>query len=242
MGRLGLRSAREGVMHMRARCAGVVGVVVLTFLLALPGVAAAAADYRAEGAEMQYYWYGVTCQIYSYDWTPPLPELGPEKHVSSIYADGNWETTTRNYIELGLEQLVTWGLPKQFMAYENYPRTDGQVKIRYGTQGAGTWAYCEVNNHEIGGSDWYAAINGTTVLRGYELVNPSGGLTKQAHLRGDAERWGEVPDDNRHSCKALRKKDSKGNWYDWSTLQVGSDDPEWEAVIGTPTWWYTRRW
>jgi hypothetical protein len=109
-----------------------------------------------------------------------------------------------------------------------------------------TWVYCEISNHTIGDSNWYAGVGGQTLLHGLRLMvayywpsNPRWPCT-QALLRSTAERWSGVAYDNSTSSAYHKMKDSNGNWFDWTSLVVGDGEPDWWNPVKVHNrWWYT---
>jgi hypothetical protein len=234
-------------MHPR-RHTTLLAFVALLLAMVWPE-SAHAAPYDCQAYQTLYAWYGVSGSTYTYGgWDAA-------KHVSSFYAhapDGD-DYGRFNYIEAGLTGYCA-DYASRFVAYENFPDTlmdpenhTGQVQIFGYAQPINTWAYCEINNHALGGSDWYAAVGGQTLLHGLTLWNVDYRYPytrtpcAQTRLRSTAERWDGLGYgvDNRMSSYLHRMKDSKGAWYNWSSLVNSDADNYWDPYKVSNTYWYT---
>jgi len=229
-------------LSMSGRKLGATLLVIGLFAAVVAEPAHAVANYseQAGPSPVTYRWYGVAGKTYTYAWQ------SGNRHVSSLYARARYGDF--NYIEMGVGQKNVGETARVFMAYENWPDTIKYYDHRYQVQvwtsyypAAGTWVSHEINNHQIGGSNWYAAYNSTTLLHGLKLYIGDGSTTgeTQCFLDTSAERWTGTTTDNHHSAAWLKKKDSNGNWSDWGSIAVAGNDPIWKMVVGSSKWAYT---
>jgi hypothetical protein len=165
-------------------------------------------------------------------------------HVSSVYAHApTWQEY--NYIEAGISADPD-DYPQAFVAWENYPVTPRDHRYQRQVWGAlhplNSWVYCEINNHQLGGSNWYAAVGGQTLLHGMALYRGDTAKTPctQVNIRSTGERWHKTGCyENWTSTYLLKMKDSRGNWYDWSNLVTEDCDLLWNPYKVSNTYWYT---
>lgn len=222
-------------------------------VLCVPVQAFATTDTGIQAYQNSYRWYGVSGKTWSY------APWDAYKHVSSLYVHApGWAEW--NYVEAGIVAPHD-DYAQAFVAYENFPDTAkyddhvhrDQVRV-YGTlQPNASWVYCEINNHTLGGSNWYAAAGGQTLLHGLQLwlADYSYPYTRTACPQGDlrttAERFVQTGygTDNRMSTAYLKMKDSSGNWYDWNNLYCPADlapwdrDSLWDPYKVHNRYWYT---
>jgi hypothetical protein len=153
--------------------------------------------------------------VYGYNYVMKDHSLIPGQHVSSLYV---WQHPDGyNLAEIG------W----VWRGYrEDHPHFFGAYEIRgsyysiiFSDAPKGTNHYYTVRNVS-GSNNWRWYIDG--VLK-WE-VNLGG--WKQGYALAASERWDEKDSNYSHFWN-LRKRDSSGNWYNWTNLQVYVDtDPD----------------